>query len=53
LEDYSIPMSQKYIESRMKIDNEQGENPASSALQQLLSHTVLYEVYLVLEDCMK
>jgi hypothetical protein len=47
---YSIPMQQKYVESRM-ISHD--EDLYSSRFKQLLSHTVLFEIYLVLEDCMK
>ena len=50
MSNYSIPMQQKYIESRMIPTD---EDLYSSRFKQLLSHTVLFEIYLVLEDCMK
>ena len=53
LQAYSLPMSQKYLESRMLNAEDGQENIYSQRFKQLLSHTVLFEVYLILDDCMK
>ena len=53
MQEYSLPMSQKYLESRMLNAEDGQENIYSMRFKQLLSHTVLIEVYLILDDCMK
>ena len=53
MQSYSLPMSQKYLESRMLNASDGQENIYSQRFKQLLSHTVLFEVFLILDDCMK